>query len=162
MIAIKNRYTGEVILEIESLIDANLRGANLSGADLSGANLSGADLSGANLRYADLRDANLSGADLRGADLRGANLSGADLRGADLRDVNLRWCIGNMREIKSAQFDTYMISWSKDTLAIGCQQHSIEAWWGFDDDTIANMDKGALIWWKKWKPVLQQLIEVSA
>jgi len=127
MITIKNRYTGEVILEIESLQGANLSYANLRNADLSYANLSGATLSDADLSYA-----------------------------------NLRWCVGNLSEIKSAQFNTYMISWSKDTLAIGCQQHSIEAWWSFDDDTIAKMDKGALIWWKKWKPVLQQLIEVSA
>ena len=127
MITIKHKYTNEVILEIESLCNANL---------------SNADLSGANLRY---------------TNLRGANLSGANLRAADLR-----WCIGNMREIKSAQFDTYDVTWTKDALAIGCQQHPIKEWWQFDDTTITNMDRDALLWWKKWKLVLQQIIEMSA
>ena len=133
---IKHRETGEVIRTVDRLYGADLRSADLSGADLYGANLYGANLSYTNLY---------------GAHLSGANLSGA----------NLRCCIGNMREIKSAQFKTYMITWSENTLAIGCQQHPIKAWWDFDDRTIAAMDKHALIWWKKWKPVIKQLIEMS-
>ena len=147
MITIKHKYTNEVILEIESLCDANL---------------SNADLSGANLRYVELRGANLRAADLSSADLRYADLSGANLSGANLRYVDLRWCIGNMREIKSAQFDTYDVTWTKDALAIGCQQHPIKEWWQFDDTIITNMDRDALLWWKKWKLVLQQIIEMSA
>ena len=127
MITIKHKYTNEVILEIESLCNA------------------------------DLRYTNLRGADLRRANLRGANLGSANLSGA-----NLRWCIGNMREIKSAQFDAYDVTWTKDTLAIGCQQHPIKDWWQFDDTTITNMDSDALLWWKKWKLVLQQIIEMSS
>ena len=46
---IKHKLTGEIILRIESLYEANLRGANLYGADLRGANLYGADLRGADL-----------------------------------------------------------------------------------------------------------------
>ena len=152
MITIKHKYTNEVILEIESLCNANLSNAGLRNADLSGA-----DLSYANLRYADLRYADLSSANLRGADLRAADLSGANLRAA-----NLRWCIGNMREIKSAQFDTYDVTWTKDALAIGYQQHLIKEWWQFDDATITKMDGDMLLWWKKWKLVLQQIVEMSA
>ena len=44
MITIKHKYTNEVILEIESLCNANLSNAGLHNADLSGANLSGANL----------------------------------------------------------------------------------------------------------------------
>ena len=137
MITIKHKYTNEVILEIESLCNANLSNAGLRNADLSGANLSEADLSG-------------------------ADLSGADLRAADLRAADLRWCIGNMREIKSAQFDTYDVTWTKDALAIGCQQHPIKEWWQFDDATITKMDGDMPLWWKKWKLVLQQIVEMSA
>ena len=54
MIQIKNRLTGVIVLEIETLINANLIGAGLSGA---------------NLRDADLRNAGLRGANLRGANL---------------------------------------------------------------------------------------------
>ena len=177
MITIKHKYTNEVILEIESLRNADLCNANLCYADLNGANLSGANLSGANLRYANLRHADLINADLcnanlrhadlinadlSGADLCNANLCYADLNGANLCYANLRWCIGNMCEIKSAQFDTYEVTWTKDTLAIGCQQHLMKEWWQFDDATIAKMDRDALLWWKKWKLVLQQIVEMSA
>jgi len=86
---ILNRWSGELILEIESLRGANLSGADLSGADLSGANLSGADLSGANLSGADLSRADLSCANLTGADLTRANLTGADLTRADLSCADL-------------------------------------------------------------------------
>ena len=53
---IVNRLTGALILEIDSLVAADLRNA-----DLRDANLSGADLRDANLSGADLYDANLSG-----------------------------------------------------------------------------------------------------
>ena len=157
MITIKHKYTNEVILEIESLCNADLSNAGLRNANLRNANLRNANLRGANLRYADL-----SGANLRYADLRGADLSGTDLSGANLHAADLRWCIGNMREIKSAQFDTYEVTWSKDSLAIGYQQHLIKEWWQFDDATIAKMGGDMQLWWKKWKLVLQQIIEMSA
>ena len=157
MITIKHKYTNEVILEIESLCNANLSNAGLRNADLSYANLSGTDLSEADLSYANLRYA-----DLRAADLSGANLRYTNLRGANLRAADLRWCIGNMREIKSAQFDTYDVTWTKDALAIGYQQHLIKEWWQFDDATITKMDGDMLLWWKKWKLVLQQIVEMSA
>ena len=137
MITIKHKYTNEVILEIESLCNANLSNAGLRYANLRAADLSEANLSEANLRYADLSEANLRAADLR-------------------------WCIGNMREIKSAQFDTYDVTWTKDALAIGYQQHLIKEWWQFDDATITKMDGDMMLWWKKWKLVLQQIVEMSA
>ena len=157
MITIKHKYTNEVILEIESLCNANLSNAGLRYANLRAADLSEANLSEANLRYADLSEANLSE-----ADLSYANLRAADLRGANLRAADLRWCIGNMREIKSTQFDTYDVTWTKDALAIGYQQHLIKEWWQFDDATITKMDGDMMLWWKKWKLVLQQIVEMSA
>ena len=93
MIQIRNRFTNEVMISVDTdnLSDADLSGANLSDADLSGANLSDADLSGANLSYADLKGADLSYADLKGADLKRADLSGADLIRADLSGANLSY-----------------------------------------------------------------------
>ena len=86
---IKNKITGEVILEVESLFDADLRRADLSNADLRRADLRGVDLRGADLSNADLYYADLGGADLMDADLFGAYLVGADLSGADLSGAYL-------------------------------------------------------------------------
>ena len=135
---------------------ANLRDANLRDANLSSANLSRANLSRADLRYADLSYANLSRADLRSADLRSADLSSADLRGADLNGA-----IGNGLEMKTIQSDIWIITYTLDRMQIGCQNYSIEKWFSFDDSKIEQMENRALDWWKKWKPILKQIIEIS-
>ena len=145
---------------------ANLRGAILSDADLRGANLSDANLSDANLIYADLSYANLSDANLIYADLSYANLSyanlrGADLRGANLSYANLKYCIGNMKQVKTLQCDTWLVIYTSTHLNIGCQTHTIDKWFDFSNGEISSMDKEALTWWKVWKPILKNIIEVS-
>jgi hypothetical protein len=86
---IRNRNTGEIILEVEPI-----RGADLSSADISFANLSFANLRYADLSFANLRSANLVYADLSFANLRGANLRGADLGEANLSGANISSTIG--------------------------------------------------------------------
>jgi hypothetical protein len=44
-------------------------------------------------------------------------------------------------------------------MQIGCEKYSIQKWWSFSDLEISRMDEDALNWWKKWKPILQQIIE---
>lgn len=173
---IKNRYSGEIILEIEGpLSRADLSGANLSRANLSRAKLSGANLYGAKLTGADLSRADLSGADLSGANLYRAYLSGADLSRADLSRANLSrvdlsevdlseakiCCFGNMKEIHTMQLDTWEIGFTRDTLQIGCQRHSISDWDNFSDEEIAAMAHGALKWWLKWKAPLFAIINLT-
>ena len=108
--------------------------------------------------YANLRGANLRGANLSSANLRGANLSGANLRGADLR----RMACGNNREIRTMQTGGWGIVYTDDMMAIGCQQHSLSEWRSFSDDQIADMDKGALDFWRKWRPVLRQIMGLTS
>jgi uncharacterized protein YjbI with pentapeptide repeats len=168
---IKSRFKGAVLFEGEfgSLklcvtaaveASANLRGADLSGAYLRGADLRcaclrDADLSGACLRDADLSGADLSGADLSGACLRGADLRCACLRGADLRDA------GNNAEIRLIQTGIYEVSYTSDVMQIGCKRFPITDWWNFSDEEIADMDSRALVFWKVWKPLLQQIIAAA-
>ena len=143
---IVNRHTSELMLEIESLSGVSLRGVNLGGANLNGVNLSGSDLYGANLYGADLSSANL-----RGANLYGANLSSADLRGA----------VGNMREVRSVQLDTWPVAYTNSRMQIGCQNHSIETWWAFTATEILSMASNALDWWIVWKPVLRAIVAAA-
>ena len=106
-------------------------------------------LCGANLRGANLGEAYLGGADLRGANLRGADLRGAYLGGA----------VGNMKEVFSMQLTGWRITFTKDVLCIGCQQHSISSWCNFSDSEIENMDSKALDLWKEWKDFIFLAIE---
>ena len=145
---------------------ANLSGADLPRANLYRANLSRANLPRANLYRADLYGANLSGADLYGADLSRANLSEANLSEAnlsraDLSGANLYRAVGNMREMKTIITDNHPMTYTHDTLQIGCERHPIADWWEFDDERIAKMETGAVEWWAIWKPILQNIIAVS-
>jgi len=115
-----------------------------------------ADFIHANLNYA-----NLNYSDLSNADLYYANFSNANLSNADLSSASLWGAIGNRREIKSTQIEAYSIAYTFDRLQIGCENHSIEEWRSFDDDTIAEMDCGALLFWEKWKDFIFQMIEMS-
>jgi hypothetical protein len=146
--------------KLTDLRHANLESAYLIGANLSGADLRHANLENANLDCASLIGAYLTGANLRRANLRRANLIKANLSGADLCDVDLKWVsAGNNKEIFTYQFQPYQVVYCKPTkqLAIGCRQYSTEQWFNFDDETISKMDKGALAWWIKHKPILEAL-----
>ena len=126
------------------------------------ANLIGANLRTANLRTADLRWANLRQGNLIGANLIGTNVEGAYVGGANLGGANLRYCIGNSKQIKTIQTETYYITYTDKVMAIGCKQHTIEEWFNFDDETIDKMNKGtSLEWWAKWKPVLKTIMEIN-
>ncbi len=108
--AIKNRFTGQVIVEankytnIKEAVEKNrayLEGAYLEGAYLEGAYLGGANLGGANLEGAYLEGAYLGGANLGGANLGGANLEGAYLGGAYLGGANLGGANGEKLILKT-------------------------------------------------------------
>ena len=158
--------------ERANLIGSDLTGADLIGADLTGAkltlanltmaNMTGANLTGAYLNWANLNMANLTMANMTGANLVGAYLNGADLTRASLTRANLRGVFGNLKHIKSIFLERYPISYTSNTLQIGCQKHPITDWWEFEDDEIIEMEgEEALVWWKKWKGQIKTLIEMS-
>jgi hypothetical protein len=114
------------------------------------------DTDGKEGKRAVLRDAVLIRADLTGADLTGAVLIRADLTGAVLFNT-----VGNLAEVKSLHIDTYVATYTADRLQIGCKNYSFEEWRGFGDDAISKMDSRALEWWKKYKDIIFQIIELS-
>ena len=84
------------------------------------------------------------------------NLSGANLSDADLSDA-----IGNKKELKTMQIDTYAIGFTKDRLQIGCKNYSIVEWRNFTKEEISEMDKDAFEWWEKWRDFIFKSIELS-
>ena len=159
---LEDAYLSSAYLEDANLKGADLRNANLRGAYLRNANLRGADLRNANLigaylEGANLRNANLRCADLEGANLIGAYLEGANLKGADLRNANLRGA-----DLEGAglyiQTETWQVVTTPTHIKIGCQFHTKEEWFMFDDEKIGNMDSKALDWWTKWKPILELML----
>lgn len=100
-------------------------------------------------------------ANLFDANLRNADLRNADLRDANLRCADLRYAIGNLKQVKSLQLETWHITYTINTIAIGCQQHSIAEWRVFTDDDIKKMDSKAVEWWGKWKEIILKIVEMS-
>ena len=131
MIVIRNKFTDEIILEMErdtlkgaDLISVDLRHADLRHADLRHADLRHADLRGANLYAANLFGANLIEADLGGANLKGADLTDADLIDANLIDADLR----NTQGIYTFKLERDLIIAHASQVQIGCEKHSIDYW----------------------------------
>jgi len=153
-------------LEIGPGVD--LRGADLRNSYLRGADLRGSDLRGADFIGADLREVDLRGTDCKSAHFNWVNLRGSDLRGADLRDsyvisanitnTRINYCVGDGVIIKNINYVKWKIVHTKDVMAIGCEQHTIEKWISFTDDEINAMDNDALIFWTENKAQIFKVI----
>lgn len=160
-----------ITLSNQDLYKANLSYTNLNHARLSNVNLTKARLQDACLQYAKIHTCNLSHADLTAATLYRANVTGSevcwanlsftDLRHTIFTDVKFQEVIGNGKEIKTLHFDRWKVVFTRDILSIGCQQHEISRWLEFTDMEIACIDEGALTWWKKWKGVIFQVVDLS-
>jgi uncharacterized protein YjbI with pentapeptide repeats len=150
-------------LSYACLIDADLSGISLKHANLSYASLRGTDLSFCDFSYANMTNVNMIDVNLTGAKLIRTNLIQADIKHANLIEANLNGCIGNGIEIKSISiFEEYPITYTKDVLQIGCENHPIEAWWSFSNERIFEMDGiKALHFWRKNKQLIKQIIEHS-
>ena len=59
-------------------------------------------------------------------------------------------------------FEIYKISWiyHLKTLAIGCRQYTFDEFENFSDEQISTMDNGALDWWKKYKKIIFEIINL--
>ena len=164
---IKSRWSGAVIftayIEADESASASINlGLAVKEAVKARAYLSGADLSGADLRGADLSDAYLRDAHLSGADLSGANLSGANLRGAYLSGADLNGVCGLNDWIKNIQIEDWPISYTSETMQIGCQRHPLDAWRNFSDAEIHAMEgPEALTFWHKWRETIFKIIEMA-
>ena len=105
---------------------------------------------------ADLCSANLRGADLRGADLFGANLFGANLRGADLDGEKITKTPLSVAGLR------YWCLISDGYMRLSCKRFTHAEWAEFSDEQIAEIDDGALEFWKQWKEPLIAMCRAHA
>jgi uncharacterized protein YjbI with pentapeptide repeats len=160
----QNKNLRNAIFRRSNLSNTNFCGATLYNADFSRADLSGSDLSKANIRYATLTDANLTGVNLSYADMYGSNLINADLTNAnlyntDISNTDLRGTNLTNANLIVLQLPIWSVYIHKDTIRVGIQHHSHEAWLSFSDEEIQKMHPHALDWWKKHKTLIVAGIE---
>ena len=60
------------------------------------------------------------------------------------------------------QTGEWIIVYTDDMMSIGCRQYSLSEWWSFNDEQIADMDNGALDFWRKWRPILRQIMGLTS
>jgi len=133
------------------LSDSDLSGSNLSDSDLSGSNLSNSDLRGSDLRLSALSDSNLSGSNFSNSDLRWSDLSGSNLSNSNLGYSNLGGSDLENTHVSRLYGHPWEITVYPESLAIGCERHTIEEWERFTEKEIGMMDRQALAWWAKWQ-----------
>lgn len=92
--------------------------------------------------------------DLSCSDLRGSNLRGSKLRGSKLRESDLRGSNLENTHVSRLQGHPWEITVYPESLAIGCERHTIEEWSHFPESRIEGMDEGALTWWREWKDTI--------
>ena len=131
-----------------------------------GADMSCADMSCANMAHANMAGADMAGANMACANMAHANMAHADMAHADMAGADMAGTIGNMREIKSARFDKWPLTWTTApdgvvTLQIGCQRHALDLWEKSDPRWIAALDSHATEWWSKYCDVVLSLVKAS-
>ena len=100
-----------------------------------------------------LQGADLRGADLQGADLQGAYLQGADLQGAYFYDREGTKIVISKQPLSLSGLRWHVIVWDTH-MQIGCELHNHAQWAKYDDARIAQMDSGALEFWREQKGFL--------
>jgi hypothetical protein len=85
--------------------------------------------------------------------------------GADLVDVTISKPNGEKITLKNTPLQILGLKWiviifDKD-MRIGCEFHSIQDWWLFNDDRISKMDEHALTFWRANKAMLQAICKAN-
>jgi carbonic anhydrase/acetyltransferase-like protein (isoleucine patch superfamily) len=62
------------------------------------------------------------------------------------------------KAVNTMHTDAYNITIIDNYITIGFENHPIADWEAFTDEQIADMDTGALAWWKVWKPIIFAII----
>ena len=140
---------------------AILDNCNFETCKLFSANFRAASMENVNLKWTNIACANFTNSDLSFANFEYAYATNANFDAAFLHNANfdsiisLYNAIGNSKEIKTIQTDTYNVVLFGDNIQIGCKKYTISEWESFEDESIIAMDgRTALKWWNEWKDIV--------
>ncbi|EAL7494771.1 pentapeptide repeat-containing protein [Campylobacter coli] len=116
------------ILEGISLNDANLENLNLSGLDFDNVFINGASFKNANLNDISSKNTSFIDCDFSGASFNFCNFLRTEFENCIFENVDLRDCIGDMKNIFSVVVDTYVMTFTKTMMNLGCDTKTIKEW----------------------------------
>ena len=158
-------------MDATSFLNVNLTQAHFGNAKGQGVVFQKCDASYASFTDSTWVDGDMTDCKFKTATFGGATFQNVDFYGSDFRDATIRpdteflrcgmWDVqGNNGVIRSYQLPHWTVVVCRDRIQIGCQNHPIQAWMGFDNEEIRKMSGYALHWWGIYKPLVMQLAKL--
>ncbi|RTI85310.1 pentapeptide repeat-containing protein [Campylobacter jejuni] len=118
-------------------------------------------LEGISLNNANLENINLSGLDFNNAFINGAsfhfcNFLRTEFENCIFENVDLRDCIGDMKNIFSVVVDTYVMTFTKTMMNLGCDTKTIKEWRNVSVDDLEDEEQKWL--WSYYKDTIFEII----
>ncbi|WP_348518069.1 pentapeptide repeat-containing protein [Campylobacter sp. CCS1377] len=79
----------------------------------------------------------------------------------DLNEVIICNVLGDMKQICSLQVDSFKIAFTKDIIAIGCKNESLDWWKKASDDLIKDERNNYSQTWNAYKDILFKIIDIK-
>lgn len=147
----------------------SMREANLFQVDMHGLNIQDGDFTNSNLDEAIFRKANVNNCNFQYASMNLVDFSNGDISNSnfyevyihtpDLLNTKFTHVIGDGKYLKTIMALDWHIVYTKTHMAIGCRQYKLSEWWKFTAKEIKPMHGNANRFWKRYKPLLQEIIK---
>lgn len=164
-----------------SMLSTAFSNADIYGADFTNAKLCGSRFTRTTIHWSQFAAANLALSDLHNSyasvcNFQSANLTDTHLDEMTMTAVNLQHSRMHGIRITRSQFNPctrqtapimqcvlgqWQVTVTSQETRIGCQLHKHEAWLNAEDQWIADMDKEALAWWKRYRNIVVAMIETA-
>lgn len=144
------------ILEGVSLNDAK-ENINLSGLDFDNVFINSTSFKNANLNDISSKNASFIDCDFSGASFNFCNFLRTEFENCIFENVDLRDCIGDMKNIFSVVLDTYVMTFTKTMMNLGCDTKTIKEWRNLSVDDLEDGEQKWL--WSYYKYTIFEIID---
>ncbi|HDZ5093983.1 TPA: pentapeptide repeat-containing protein [Campylobacter jejuni] len=145
------------ILEGISLNNANLENLDLSGLNFDNVFINGTSFKNANLNDISSKNASFIDCNFSGVSFHFCNFLRTEFENCIFDNVSLRDCIGDMKNIFSVVIDTYVMTFTKTIMNLGCNSKSIDDWRKTNPDNIDDEEQKWL--WSYYKDTIFEIID---
>ncbi len=140
-----------------SLNNANLDNLDLSNLNFNDVFIINASFKNANLSEISSKNASFLDCDFSGASLYHCNFLNTELENSKFDNADLRDCVGDMKNIFTIAIDTYVMSFTKTHLSLGCQTKTINEWRNLSSNDFEDEEQKWL--WDYYKDIMFQIID---
>lgn len=140
-----------------SLNEANLDGLDLNHLNFDNVFINGASFKNTILSNISSKNASFIECDFTKSDFSFCNLLNTEFEECVLKEIILRDTVGDMKNIFSVVLDTYVMTFTKEIMNLGCDSKSIEDWRKTTTDDIEDDEQKWL--WDYYKELIFEIID---